>query len=143
MRTTLPIMLCLCLLLCALPASAQAPESWSQDGPQAHAESVLNDLVAGNAKEGFALLFARGRYPKTTLEKLQFDYFQLVKQQGPPTSYEKVYEQKAGTAIVRLKYVLLFRTQPMMFDLYYYNTGKDWLLKTFTLSRDMKKIFEP
>jgi hypothetical protein len=56
--------------------------------------------------------------------------------------YEKVLEQKAGSSVVRCKYVLLFKTQPMMFDLYYYNPDKEWLLKTFTISRDIKKVFD-
>lgn len=142
MRTAISTLLCLAWLLAALPAQAQTPKSWAQDGPQAHAESVMISLIAGNAQEGFDTLFSRGRYAKNTLEKIQFDYFQMVKQQGPPSSYEKILEQKAGTSIIRMKYVLLFKTQPMMFDLYYYNTGKEWALKSFTLSRDIKKVFE-
>lgn len=142
MRTIISTLFCLCLLLSALPASAQAPESWTPDGPRMHAESALNALVTGNAKEGFSILFSKGRYPASTLEKIQFDYFQLVKKQGPPSSWERIFEQKAGSSIVRMKYVLLFKTQPMIFDLYYYNMGKTWVLKTFTLSRDIKKVFE-
>ena len=76
------------------------------------------------------------------LEKVQFDYYQILKKQGKPYAYEKIIEHKVGTALVRIKYVLLFKTLPMMFDLYYYNTEKGWMLKTFTVSRDIKKIFE-
>lgn len=99
-------------------------------------------MVNGETEKAFKLLFSKGRYPQQTLEKLQFDYYQTVKKQGKPMGYEKLYEQRAGTNLIRTKYVLLFKTQPMMFDLYYYNTGKDWLLKSFTISRDIKKIFE-
>ncbi len=142
MRTAISALLCLAFFLAALPAQAQAPKTWTPDGPQVHAESVMTSLVSGNAQEGFNTLFSRGRYAKNTLEKIQFDYFQMVKQQGPPTSYEKILEHKAGSAIVRMKYILLFKAQPMIFDLYYYNTGKEWMLKSFTLSRDIKKVFE-
>ncbi len=30
----------------------------------------------------------------------------------------------------------------MMFDLYYYSVDKGWLLKTYTISTDIKKVFE-
>lgn len=138
---------CLALLLlfpaAALSQNALPPTSWQQEGPHTHAETVLDGLVKGDHEAAFKLLFSRGRYPKNTLEKIQFDYYQLIKQQGNPAAYEKVFEQKAGASVIRLKYILLFKSQPMMFDLFYYDTGEGWLLKSFTLSRDIKKIFAP
>jgi len=119
------------------------PANWQEDGPHTHAEHFLNLLVRGDTEAAFKRFFSKGRYPKNTLEKLQFDYYQLIKQQGLPQGFEKIFEQRAGAALVRLKYVLLFRSQPMMFDLYYYRVEKGWLLKSFTLSKDIKKIFAP
>ncbi len=146
MRTALFISCCLALILFASPAfSAQdtiPPTGWQQAGPQSHAESVLNGLTQGNQDKAFKTLFSRGKYSQTMLEKVQFDYYQILKKQGKPYAYEKIIEHKVGTALVRIKYVLLFKTLPMMFDLYYYNTEKGWMLKTFTVSRDIKKIFE-
>lgn len=118
------------------------PATWQAEGPHNHAENVLSGLVGGDKEKAFTLLFSKGRYPQQTLEKIQFDYYQTVKKQGNPIGYEKVFEQRAGTSTTRLKYILLFKTQPMMFDLYYYNIGKDWNLKSFTISRDIKKIFD-
>ncbi len=144
--TTLALLTFITLIAPTLPAFAAQgqlpPANWQAEGPHTHAEAVLSKLVQGDKEKGFKLLFSKGSYPQRTLEKLQFDYFQLVKKQGDPHGYEKVFEQRAGTSIIRLKYILLFKTQPQMFDLYYYNTGKSWLLKTFTISRDVKKIFE-
>lgn len=150
MRTTILTQLILLALISlvatALPAVAAQdqlpPASWQAEGPHTHAENVLSGLVQGNKDKSFKLLFSKGRYPQQTLEKIQFDYYQTVKKQGNPMGYEKVFEQRAGTSTTRIKYILLFKTQPMMFDLYYYNTGKDWLLKSFTVSRDIKKIFD-
>lgn len=147
MRIAILITACLALLLTfpllAAAQNALPPADWEQEGPHTHAETVLEGMVKGDHDEAFKLFFSRGRYPKNTLEKIRFDYYQLIKQQGRPTAFEKVFEQRAGTAAVRLKYILLFKSQPMMFDLYYYDTGKGWLLKSFTLSRDIKKIFAP
>lgn len=130
----------------AVPAQAAQgdlpPSTWQAEGPQHHAESVFKKFIQGDKEGGFKLLFSRGKYPQQTLEKLQFDYFQLVKKQGDPHGYEKVVEQRAGTTLIRIKYILLFKTQPQMYDLYYYNTGKTWALKTFTISRDVKKVFD-
>ena len=146
MRTAILSLTILASFALACPALAiqdsMPPASWQKEGPEAHAEKVMNGLVNGGHEKAFKLLFSRGRYPQATLEKIQFDYYQMVKKQGNPAAYEKIFEQKAGSSIVRLKYILLFKSQPMMFDLYYYSTGKDWLLKTFTISRDIKKIFE-
>ena len=144
MRIAFPFLVA-CLLAFAQPAAAQLgslPSGWQEDGPQQHAEAVLDGLVRGDNERAFELFFSKGRYPKNTLEKIRFDYFQVVKQQGEPSGFEKIFEHRAGTSIRRLKYVLLFRTTIYMFDLYYYNTGKDWQLKSFTLSKDIKKVFE-
>ncbi len=118
------------------------PANWQVNGPQTHAENILSELIQGNTEKAFKLFFSKGRYSQQTLEKLQFDYYQTVKKQGEPVAYEKIFEQRIGTSLVRIKYVLLFKTVPMMFDLYYYDTGKDWALKSFTISRDIKKVFE-
>ena len=146
MRTALLIAFCLTMTLFTNQTYAaqdtMPPAGWQQAGPQGHADSVLKELVQGNHEKAFKLLFSRGKYPQTLLEKIQFDYYQVLKQQGKPYAYEKVLEYKAGTALVRLKYILLFKNLPMMFDLYYYNTGKGWMLKTFTVSRNIKKIFD-
>jgi hypothetical protein len=149
MRTTksglMGLALLLVCLLSPLPAVGQTqlpPAGWQQDTPQIIVEGALGDMVRGDHDKGFKALFGRGRYPQATLEKIQFEYYQVVKQQGNPMGYEKVLEQKAGSSVVRCKYVLLFKTQPMMFDLYYYNPDKEWLLKTFTISRDIKKVFD-
>lgn len=127
----------------AIAAQSQLPPStWQAEGPHHHAESVFGKFIQGDKEGAFKLLFSRGNYPQQTLEKLQFDYLQLVKKQGDPHGYEMVFEQKAGSSVIRLKYILLFKTRPQMFDLYYYNSGEGWLLKTFTISRDIKKVFE-
>lgn len=146
MRSIICILSALAVFMLAAPAHAiqdsMPPAGWQTDGPQNHAEQVFDLLLKGDNEQAFKLFFSKGRYPKNTLEKIQFDYYQLVKQQGPPATYEKIFEHRAGNAMIRIKYVLLFKTQPMMFDLYYYNMGKGWLLKSFTLSKDIKKVFE-
>jgi len=142
MRNLSAALLCLVLILAALPArAAQGDESWQTDTPRSHAESVMADLMAGDAKKGFATLFSKGRYPQNTLEKIQFDYFQQVNQQGPPLAYELILDRKAGESLVRLKYILHFKAMPYLFDLYYYHTAKGWTLKTFSMSRDIKQMF--
>ncbi len=118
------------------------PAGWQKTGPQAHAEAVFNAMIQGDTEQAFKVLFSGGRYSKDKLEKLQFEFFRVMKKQGTPYAYEKVIEQKAGTAIIRLRYVLLFKSVPMMFDLYYYSIDKGWLLKTYTISTDIKKVFE-
>ncbi|WP_319468980.1 hypothetical protein [uncultured Pseudodesulfovibrio sp.] len=146
-RIALP--LCLFLLLSfSITPSANAlqdtlpPAGWEKAGPQAHAEAVFNAMVQGDTKNAFKTLFSTGRYSKDKLEKLQFEFFRVVKKQGKPYAYEKILEHRAGTAIIHLRYVLLFRSMPMMFDLYYYSVEKGWLLKTYTISTDIKKVFE-
>lgn len=142
--TAIVAILAICALAC--PAlgvqDSLPPASWQKDSPQHHAETALAELVRGEKEKGFKRLFSKGSYPQRTLEKLQFDYYQTVKKQGDPVGYEKVVEHRVGNSVLRLKYVLLFNSSPMMFDLYYYNSGKDWLLKTFTISQEIKKIFD-
>jgi len=144
MRKTLFISCCLTLILFASPAFAAQdtlpPASWQQAGPQAHAERALDLLLQGKLDEAFKSMMGSG-YSKDKLEKLKFDIYRIFQKNGKPYRYEKILEQKAGTALTRIRYVLLFKKLPLMFDFYYYNSKKGWLLKTYTISTDMKKIF--
>jgi hypothetical protein len=144
MQKRILISCCLTLALFAGPAFAAQdslpPTGWQQDGPTAHAEMALDLMIQGKLDEAFKSLLGKG-YSKDKLEKLKFDLYRIFKKNGKPYSYEKILEQKAGSALSRVRYVLLFKKIPMMFDFYYYNSEKGWVLKTYTISTDMKKIF--
>ena len=132
----------LALLLTCTPALAQdAPSSWQQDGPGTHARQIVDLMVQGNPDQAFKLL--SGNKQSNTLEKLKFEIYRLYKSNGNPTAAEKILEQTAGTALVRLRYVLLFAKQPVLLDMYYYNSGKGWRLKTYSFSTNVKKAFIP
>lgn len=144
MRATLPITICLALILMTAPAMgaqvAQAPKGWQPDGPEAHAEQFLNLMVAGKLDDAFKFLL--GNRDTQTLDKLKFEIYSVYKKSGNPLGYDQILKQKAGKSMIRLRYVLLFKDLPKTFDLYYYNpTGQKWRLRTFSFIKDVKKIF--
>ncbi|WP_419786588.1 hypothetical protein [Pseudodesulfovibrio sp.] len=141
MRALAVTTICLALLMSALPAKAQDGGAWQAETPRFHGESVMTALMEGDAQRGFKILFSKGHYSQSSMEKVQFDYFQLVKQQGPPLGYELILARRAGRSLMRLQYVVLFKTVPYLFDLYYYHATDGWALKSFTVSRDIKQIF--
>lgn len=145
MRLAVSICICLTLVLASSPALAaqdtQPPSSWQQAGltPEVHAERFLDPMVQGELDSAFKSLL--GNSKSDSLDKLKFEIFRNYKKNGKPLGYEKVMEQPMGKSLVRLRYILLFNNRPMMFDIFYYNPGKGWRLRTFTYSTDTKKIF--
>jgi len=145
MRIVLTISLFLTLFLVAAPVIAaeqvQPPNGWKQAsvGPAAHAEKFLDLMVAGQLDDAFKALL--GKSKSDSLDKLKFEIYRTYQKSGKPNGYERVLTQKAGKSLLKLRYVLRFKNLPMMFDIYYYNPGNAWRLRTFTYSTDVKKIF--
>lgn len=143
MRTVLSALIILTMVLLAAPAAAQnslPPASWKKESPQAHIERSFDLMVRGDFDGAFKALFGKG-HTKDVLEKLKFDIYRLAKKNGNPYAYEQLIHQKAGNAAERYRYLLLFDTQPVMFDFYYYKTKKGWALRGVHYSLDIKKIF--
>ncbi|BCS89406.1 hypothetical protein [Pseudodesulfovibrio sediminis] len=148
MRAALFMSLCLVLILAASPAPAaqglQPPSGWQQanSGPAGQAEQFLDLMVKGQLDEAFKSLL--GKNPGDSLDKLKFEVFSMYKKNGKPVGYDKVMEQNAGKSLLKLRYILLFKSKPVMFDFYYYNpTGQGWKLRTFSYQgKDVKKIFQ-
>ena len=144
MRTALFISCCLTLILFTGSAfgaqDTMPPSSWKQTGPQAHIERGLDLMVQGNIDAAFKTLFGKS-HTKETLDKLKFELYSLTKKNGKPFAYEKLIEQKAGSSVIRYRYILLFQKQPTMFDFYYYKSKNGWLLKNISFTKDVKKIF--
>ena len=144
MRTTVVIATCLSLILMASAATAaqeiQPPSGWKQEGPEAHAEQFLDLMVAGKLDDAFKELLGNSR--TESMDKLKFEIYSEYKKNGKPVGYEQVLKQYAGKSVLRLRYVLLFKNMPKMFDIYYYNPeGQGWKLRTFSYVQDIKKIF--
>ena len=136
------ILVVLALLIPFNGALAQdAPSSWQQEGPGVHAQQIVDLMVQGKPDKAFKVL--SGNKQSNTLEKLKFEIYRLYKSNGNPTGAEKLLEQTAGNTLIRLRYVLLFARQPLLLDLYYYNAGKGWRIKTYSFSTDVKKAFIP
>lgn len=143
MRTFIIAFSLLALVMLASPVLAaqdiMPPASWQATGPQAHAEQFLNLMIQGKLDDAFKALLGKTNSDK--LDKLKFEIYRTYKKSGKPYSFEKILDQKAGTALMRMRYILLFKSLPMMFDFYYYNAGDDWRLRTFSYSVDVKKVF--
>ncbi len=116
------------------------PASWEKDGPQTRIERGLDFMIKGDFDNGFKTLFGKG-HTKEVLEKLKFEIYRLAKKSGNPYAYERIIQQKAGESVLRLRYLLLFDAQPVMFDFYYYKRKKGWALRSIHYSLDIKKIF--
>lgn len=143
MRSTLACTLLAFFLLIG-PAVAQnaiPPSSWQKVSPQSHAENALKTMVQGNIDGAFKALFGKG-HTKEQLDKLKFEFYRIFKKNGNPHGYEKLIDRKAGNSILLLRYVLLFKNQPIMLDFYYYKRPTGWALRTFHFSKNIKEIFK-
>lgn len=144
MRHAVCTTFCLLILLC-IPAhgsnqAIQAPSGWTESGPEAHAQRFLDLMVKGKLDDAFKAFL--GNQKSDSLDKLKFEIYRTYQKSGKPYGYEKVLEQEAGKSTLRLRYILMFEKVPMMFDIYYYNPGTKWRLRTFTYSTNIKRIFE-
>ncbi|MGL1864229.1 MAG: hypothetical protein OCC46_17065 [Pseudodesulfovibrio sp.] len=145
-QTLVALSIFVALAICAFASPANAaqdslpPTSWKKDGPQAHIERGLDLMVKGDFDSAFKALFGKG-HTKEVLEKLKFEIYRLSKKSGNPYAYERIIEQTAGASVLRLRYLLLFDTKPVMFDFYYYKRKSGWALRSIHYSLDIKKIF--
>lgn len=146
MRPSLLIAWGLALILLAVPAFAAPdtapPASWKQSSPHTQVERGLNLMVQGNLDQAFKVLFGKAN-AKDTLDKLKFEIYSLTKKSGNPYAYEKLLEQRAGTSMLRYRYLLMYNRQPVVFDFYYYKNKKGWFLRNISYTKDVKKIFVP
>ena len=56
---------------------------------------------------------------------------------GAPMGYEFIDEKKVGSSIVRLRYLLKFEGQPVIWQLYYYRADEMWDLNSVDLEEDL------
>ncbi|XXJ18422.1 hypothetical protein ACR42D_02460 [Desulfovibrio caledoniensis] len=130
------------LLLLASPSPAAAFEAsgWKQQGPEYHAEKFLDLMVKGRVEDAFKALM--GKEKTDTVIELKQELERECEKSGNPLGYEKVFKQRVGSSLIRLRYLLLFPKMPKTFDIYYYNPdGQGWNLRTFTYGRDIKSAF--
>lgn len=144
MRHILAATAILATILIAAPSMAAqgipSTSTWKAEGPQAHIERGLSLMVNGEFESAFKVLFGKG-HTKDVLEKLKFEVYRLAKKSGNPYGYERLLQQKAGKTLIRMRYILLFDAQPMMFEFIYYKRKKGWSLKNVHYSLDVRKIF--
>lgn len=135
----------LAFLVLVLPASAAQdslpPNNWQKVGPKEHAEKSLKHMLKGDIDGAFKVLFGKN-HTKEQMEKLKFEFYRVFKKNGKPRGYESILKQKAGSSLLRYRYLLLFKSQPVMLEYYYYKRPEGWALKTFHFSVKVKEIFK-
>ena len=144
MRSALFLALCLSLLMLApAPAAAadiQPPSGWREEGPETHAELFLDLMVEGRLDDAFKQLL--GTSQAGNVDKLKFELYSEYKTNGKPLGYEQILKEYAGKTVLKLRYILLFKNMPKIFDIYYYNPdGQGWKLRTFSYKKDIKDIY--
>lgn len=141
MRLQMTTLTLVVLLYTVAPCAAdKTPDSqWRQETPQAHIERGLTLMVEGNFDGGFKALFGK-HHRKDSLEKLKFEIYRLAKKSGNPRGYERILQQKAGTSVIRYRYLLLFPAKPIVFNFYFYKKDR-WLLQHINYSLDIRKAF--
>lgn len=142
---------CLALTLLAAPSlttpsfaaqDTMPPVGWRKDNPKTQIERGLSLMVQGKMDDAFKTLFGKAS-AKDVLDKLKFELYSITKKSGKPYAYEQLLEQKAGTRLMRYRYLLMLTKQPVVFDFYYYKNKKGWTLRNISYSKDVKKIFTP
>jgi hypothetical protein len=109
-----------------LTASAAGPAT-----PQQMTEAFFQSIEKGDIAGGYDRLFIGSSIPQDKPQAVT-----LIKQQtqsglplyGKIIGHELIKEEKFGTAIVRMVYVLKAEKGPTMWELYFYKPKDTWFL---------------
>lgn len=115
-----------CFLLLPLSLFASEPTS-----PKQMAEAFLASVQKGDISDGYDRLFMGSAIPQDKPQAIA-----LVKTQtqsglplyGKILGYEMVKEEKFGTSIVRLVYILKSEKAPIIWEFHFYKPKGSWFL---------------
>ncbi|NWF94126.1 MAG: hypothetical protein HXY46_14590 [Syntrophaceae bacterium] len=102
--------------------------------PRAMAENFFRMLQAGKVSQAYDQLFVGSSIPQVKPQEAE-----MVKRQtesglslyGKILGFELVREEKFGTSVVRLVYVLKSEKNPTVWELYFYKPKANWFLARF------------
>ena len=122
-RLYIPIL----LILFVLTPSAHAIEQ----GPKETVESFFHMIQKGRIGEAYDMLFKGSRIPASKPQAVQ-----LLKTQtasglplyGKILGFERIRDEKIGTSVIRLVYLLKSELAPTVWEFYFYKTKSNWFL---------------
>jgi hypothetical protein len=102
--------------------------------PRAIAENFFRTLQGGKVSQAYDQLFAGSSIPQVKPQEAE-----MVKRQtesgltlyGKILGFELIREEKFGTSVVRLVYVLKSEKTPTVWELYFYKPKANWFLGKF------------
>lgn len=106
--------------------------SFAQDtSPKSLTDAFLRMLQDGKTSQAFDLLFVGSEIPKSkpqAVEVLKRQIDSALPLYGKILGFESIREEKFGTTIVRLVYVLKSEKAPTIWEFYYYKPKSEWFL---------------
>jgi hypothetical protein len=125
------------LVIQVVPAVCFATE------PQEFVEQFFSQIRGGKIAEGYDGLFAGSGIPATKPQA-----FELIKTQtsgflpmyGRILGYEKIKEEKFGTSVARLVYILKSENAPTVWEFFFYKPNTNWFLGNVLFNDQFKNL---
>ena len=126
------------MLFCVVTENSFAKE------PKEFVEEFFAQTMAGRISEAYDGLFSGSNIPEMKPQAVE-----MVKRQtasglpiyGSILGYEKIREEKFGTSVVRLVYILKSEQAPTIWEFYFYKPTSDWVLAK-VLFNDQLQLLE-
>ena len=144
MRTALPIVACVAMLLTATAALVQELSSPAEDA-RALCEQALDRLMVGDI-EGVDLFCAPDHQPREV--DLQVFRAQIgamtdhIARCGKPLGYELLEEKQYGSTFLRCKYVAKYEQKFVIWTFLLIRLDGPWFLHRVDFNTDLKALFE-
>lgn len=117
----------LIILLLVIPVISNADE----ESPITKVSAFLTMVQEGKISEAYDQLFIGSSIPVSkpqAVEMLKMQTSSGLPLYGNIIGFEKIREEKFGTSIVRLVYVLKSEKSPTTWEFYFYKPKSDWFL---------------
>ena len=111
--------------------------------PRARAEQFFYLIGNGKTSEAYAFLFEGSSAPKDKVadyQRLRTQTESALSLYQPLLGHELIHEEKFGSAIVRLVFVLKAEQHPMTWELFFYRPKDRWLISSVTFGDKFQQL---
>jgi hypothetical protein len=111
--------------------------------PRARAEQFFYLIGNGKTSEAYTFLFAGSSAPKdkaADFQRLRTQTESALSLYQPLLGHELIHEERFGSAIVRLVYVLKSEQHPMTWELFFYRPKDRWLISSVTFGDKFQQL---
>ena len=129
----------LIILLLIMPVTGNAAE----ESPATKVSSFLTMVQEGKISEAYDQLFIGSSIPVSkpqAVEMLKMQTDNGLPLYGDIVEFEKIREEKFGTSIIRLVYVLKSELAPTVWEFYFYKPKSDWFLANITFNDQFQSL---